>query len=289
MSTKAVKKTPAAGGAAKAEPKKRIGAALIEKRPRSYKVGQHIQPSRDVTRFVRWPRYVRIQRQRRILYKRLKVPPTINLFTRTVDKALATSLFKLLHKYTPETDAQKKARLLALAQTRAGEKKAFEAAKKAAGGDAKKASAAVPKPAAKPLPPAVLKFGLNHVTALVEQKKAKLVLIAHDVDPIELVVWLPLLCAKMDVPYCIVKGKARLGQLVHQKTATAVAITTVKKEDTQEFAQILTALRPNYNDLPGKVRNQWGGGLLGPKALARKAAKERAHVKEETARASGTV
>ena len=38
-------------------------------------------------------------------------------------------------------------------------------------------------------------------------------LIAHDVDPIELVVWLPALCRKMNVPYCIVKGKARLGQV----------------------------------------------------------------------------
>merc|ERR1712176_116480 len=40
-------------------------------------------------------------------------------------------------------------------------------------------------------PANVVKFGLNHVTALIEQKKAKLVLIAHDVEPIELVVWLP--------------------------------------------------------------------------------------------------
>lgn len=36
-------------------------------------------------------------------------------------------------------------------------------------------------------------------------------MIAHDVDPIELVVWLPALCRKMEIPYCIVKGKARLG------------------------------------------------------------------------------
>lgn len=35
--------------------------------------------------------------------------------------------------------------------------------------------------------------------------------IAHDVDPIELVVWLPTLCRIMEVPYCIVKGKSRLG------------------------------------------------------------------------------
>ena len=46
---------------------------------------------------------------------------------------------------------------------------------------------------------------------LIEQNKARLVITAHDVDPIESVVWLPTLCWKMEIPYCIVKGKARLG------------------------------------------------------------------------------
>ena len=46
------------------------------------------------------------------------------------------------------------------------------------------------------------------------QGKAQLVVIAHDVDPIELVIWLPALCRKMGIPYCIVKGKARLGQVL---------------------------------------------------------------------------
>jgi large subunit ribosomal protein L7Ae len=32
---------------------------------------------------------------------------------------------------------------------------------------------------------------LNHVTTLIENKKAKLVVIANDVDPIELVLWMP--------------------------------------------------------------------------------------------------
>ena len=53
--------------------------------------------------------------------------------------------------------------------------------------------------------PVVVKYGLNHITTLVEQKEAALVIIAHDVDPIELVVWLPALCKRMDVPYVIVK------------------------------------------------------------------------------------
>ena len=57
-------------------------------------------------------------------------------------------------------------------------------------------------------------------TTLIEQKKASLVVIAHDVNPIELVVWLPALCRKMNVPFCIVKGRSRLGQLTNMKNST---------------------------------------------------------------------
>jgi len=99
------------------------------------------------------------------------------------------------------------------------------------------------------------------------QNKAQLVVIAHDVDPIELVVWLPALCRKMEIPYCIVKGKARLGsvsntksvflmlpnrldtdiddcaQIVHKKTASALCLTTVKNEDKMEFSRVLEAIK----------------------------------------------
>ena len=132
---------------------------------------------------------------------------------------LATSLFKMILKYRPEDRAQKKDRLLKRAQAEA-EGKTPETKK-----------------------PIVVKYGLNHVTYLIEQvlippsshllcstdfcccvlslilcvlslqNKAQLVVIAHDVDPIELVVWLPALCRKMEIPYCIVKGKARLGSV----------------------------------------------------------------------------
>jgi large subunit ribosomal protein L7Ae len=116
----------------------------------------------------------------------------------TISTRSATELFKLLVRAQPESKKEKKERLVAQANGAAASK-----------------------------PPPTVKFGLNHVTTLVEKKKAKLVVIAHDVDPIELVVWLPALCRKMDVPYCIVKGKSRLGALVHQKTASCVALTEV--------------------------------------------------------------
>merc|ERR1711872_1089714 len=105
----------------KAAPKKAVNV-LIEKRPKNFGIGSDVQPKRDLTRFVRWPKYVRLQRQKRILYQRLKVPPSVNQFTQALDQQTATQLFKLLHKYRPETKAEKKIRLTALAEKKAAGK-----------------------------------------------------------------------------------------------------------------------------------------------------------------------
>merc|ERR1712167_51486 len=96
---------------------------------------------------------------------------------------------KLLSKYSPETRSQKKDRLQSEAEARKGGNKADRIGPK----------------------PSHLKFGLNHVTTLVEEGKAKLVVIASDVDPPELMIFLPTLCRKKEIPFCFVKGKARLG------------------------------------------------------------------------------
>lgn len=71
-------------------------------------------------RFVKWPKYVRLQRQRRVLSMRLKVPPVLNQFlTRALEKNAAESLFKLLMKYRPEDKKEKKDRLKKEAEARA--------------------------------------------------------------------------------------------------------------------------------------------------------------------------
>lgn len=59
---------------------------MFEKRTKNFGIGQTVQPKRDLSRFVKWPKYIRIQRQKSVLQKRLKVPPTINQFTQTLDK-----------------------------------------------------------------------------------------------------------------------------------------------------------------------------------------------------------
>merc|ERR1712136_214692 len=81
---------------------------LFEKRAKNFGIGQDIQPKRDLSHFVRWPKYIRLQRQKAVLQKRLKVPPPINQFTQVADKQTAKQLFKLFDKYRPETKQAKK-------------------------------------------------------------------------------------------------------------------------------------------------------------------------------------
>jgi len=85
---------------------------LFESRPRNYRVGGDIRHKRDLTRFVRWPHYIILQRQKRILLQRLKVPPVINQFTKTIDKNQATTLLKLLRNYQPETKQKKEGKIV---------------------------------------------------------------------------------------------------------------------------------------------------------------------------------
>jgi len=247
----------AKGAAAKAG-KGAKGAKAVVKKPAeqrlsmwdnkkpNYGIGGDIQPKRDVTHFVKWPRYILLQRKRRVLNLRLKVPPSINQFTNTVDTNTAANIFKLLNKYRPEEKTDKKKRLLVAAQAR-------------------KDNPGAPVKTPKPL---IVKSGVNHVTKLIEEKRASFVVIAHDVDPIELVIFLPALCRKQDIPYVIVKSKARLGQVVHKKTASCLALTDVRDEDRQQFGQLVTVARAQYNSKYEEMRRKWGGGVLGPKSQA---------------------
>ncbi|KAF8060704.1 ribosomal protein L4 [Lyophyllum atratum] len=245
-------KKPAAAPFGASKPTKAKKNPLFESHPKNFGIGQDIRPKTDLTRFVKWPEYVRLQRQKVILHQRLKVPPAIAQFSHTLDKNTATQLFKLLNKYRPEDKQEKKARLEATAAAAAENKDAKDSKK-----------------------PLFVKYGLNHAVALVEAKKASLVVIAHDVDPIELVVFLPALCRKMGVPYVIVKGKARLGTVVHKKTAAVLALQDVKSEDQRELATLVSAAKANFNDKYEDQRRQWGGGLRGNKstAMLRKRAK----------------
>merc|ERR1711976_811941 len=159
----------------------------------------------------------------------------------------------------PETAAEKKERLRSMAESGA-----TESTKK----------------------PTVVKHGIKAVTSLVEKKKAQLVVIAHDVDPVEIVLFLPALCRKMNVPYCIVKGKARLGAVVHRKTTSCVAFTKVENTDKTALNKLVESAKTNYNERGDDIRRQWGGGEMGSKSKARTAKLEKIKERELAQKAS---
>lgn len=132
----------------------------------------------------------------------------------------ATQLFKMLLKYRPYSKVERQQRLLEEAKTRAAGQE--------------------PKIVNKNEFACVT--GFNAVTSAIEKKTAKLVIIADDVNPIELVAWMPTLCKKMEIPYVIVKGKNRLGTLIHQKRAACIAVKNFRKEDANTFKQFISAV-----------------------------------------------
>ncbi|CAD7682726.1 unnamed protein product [Nyctereutes procyonoides] len=184
------KMVPASAVMNKKEVKKVVNF-LFEKSPKDFGIGRDIQCKRDLTYFVKWPCYIWLQQQRALLYKHLKVPPTINQFTQALN-----------------TKKEKKQRLLAQTEKKAASK-----------GD------------------------VNTVTTLVENKKVQLVMIAHDTG----------------VPYCIIKGEARLRHLVHRKTYTTVTFTQYNLENKRALVKLVEAIRTNYNDRYKKIHRHWGG------------------------------
>ena len=190
---------------------KTVKHPLCQPNPKNFRFGNDVRPRIVKSRFVKFPRYVQLQRQKRILMKRLKCPPALAQFFEPLDKDTSKKVYKALERYTPETKKEKKERLEKEAKEQVKDKKDNKNKKK----EGKK--------------PVTLKCGLNHVTYLVEQKRAKLVLIAADVDPIETVVFLPSLCKSMEIPYAIVPSKERLGHLANKKTCTCLALTDFKQ------------------------------------------------------------
>ncbi len=91
-----------------------------------------------------------------------------------------------------------------------------------------------------------LRIGVNEVTKAVERGTAKLVLIAEDVSPPEIVMHLPLICKEKNIAFSYVKTKEELGK----KSGIAVGTATIavvdegdSKKELAEIAKKLAELR----------------------------------------------
>lgn len=170
-----------------------------------------------------------IEARKKALIDALKVPPAINQFRFYLSDEEMKNVNSIFEKYKPETRSQHKLRLK----------------------NEKENGRIGPKPN-------IVKCGSKHVTYLIEQKRAKLVLIACDVDPIEIVMFLPTLCKKMNIPYALVKSKYDLGRFVNQKSTATVCLCDVDKEDKGKFEKLIKDCNAKFSDNYEAVMKEWG-------------------------------
>ncbi|KAK3819878.1 MAG: 60S ribosomal protein L7a [Benniella sp.] len=193
-------------------------------------------PSQPPASSSKWPEYAPLQMnmQQPTLassqdHKELKNP---------LGQGLTKRLLMFGNKYRPENRAQKQRRLSDAAAARNQTQKA----KTNGTQETKKLY--------------IVKFGVNHVAALVEARKAKLVVIAKDIIPPEAVAWIPKICRRRDVPYAIIQGQTRLGSLVNKRTAAAVAFTEIRPEDMEEFNSLVTAIKAHNVEMTNQERKK---------------------------------
>jgi large subunit ribosomal protein L7Ae len=190
--------------------------------PKIFGIHRKGYQNRKLSRFIKWPKYIRIQKQRCILSKKLKIPTMISQFTKILNFNLTRKVFEILSKYKTKdknhNETEKNIEQIEKNRRENNNKKVF-----------------------------FLKHGINTVTNLVRKKKALFVLIANDVSPVEMVIWLPSLCKKLNIPFCIIKNKTRLGNLVKKKKTSCLAIESFLNKDKSDIIKIMDCFRSTFD------------------------------------------
>ena len=88
-----------------------------------------------------------------------------------------------------------------------------------------------------------IRKGTNEATKTVERGKAKLVLIAENVTPPEVVAHLPLLCEERKAPYVYVPDKQRIGEALGLGVGSAAAAIEEAGEADKLIAEIIEKLK----------------------------------------------
>ena len=83
-----------------------------------------------------------------------------------------------------------------------------------------------------------IKKGTNEVTKQIERGNAKLVVVAKDITPPEVVMHLPLLCKEKNIPCAEISKKEDLGAAVGLSVATA-AVAVIKEGDAKAVIEAL--------------------------------------------------
>ncbi len=84
--------------------------------------------------------------------------------------------------------------------------------------------------------------GTNESTKAIERGIAKLVVIAEDVQPPEVVAHLPIICDEKKIPYVFVPSKEQIGPAIGIDVPTASAAVIDAGEGSQILEQVTQAL-----------------------------------------------
>ncbi len=84
-----------------------------------------------------------------------------------------------------------------------------------------------------------VKVGSNEATKAAERGVAKLVIIAEDVSPPEIVMHLPLICKEKNIPYSYATTKKALGQYVGVDVGTSAVAVVDEGDQKKEFADLV--------------------------------------------------
>ncbi len=87
-----------------------------------------------------------------------------------------------------------------------------------------------------------IRKGTNETTKAIERGMAKLVLIAEDVEPPEVVAHLPLICEERNVPYVFVPTKANMGPALGIDVGAASACIVETGDAQQLVDQVVGAV-----------------------------------------------
>ena len=88
-----------------------------------------------------------------------------------------------------------------------------------------------------------VRIGANEATKAAERGVAKLIVIAEDVSPPEIVMHLPLICKEKNIPFSYVSTKKGLGQYVGIEVGTAAIAVLDEGETKKEFADFAKKLQ----------------------------------------------
>ncbi len=87
------------------------------------------------------------------------------------------------------------------------------------------------------------KIGVNEVTKVIERNQAKLVVMAEDVTPEELLYHIPVLCNEKKIPFTYVKEKKELGKLAGINVSTSSLAVINEGPAKKELEDLTKALK----------------------------------------------